>query len=33
MKTTADKIFEYLDYSDGFYIECGANESFWWAIK
>jgi FkbM family methyltransferase len=26
MKTTADKIFEYLDYSDGFYIECGAND-------
>ena len=26
MKTTADRIFEYLDYRDGFYIECGAND-------
>jgi len=26
MKTTADKIFEYFDYNDGLYIECGAND-------
>lgn len=26
MKTTADKIFEYFNYNDGFYIECGAND-------
>ena len=26
MKTTSEKIFEYFDYKNGFYIECGAND-------
>jgi FkbM family methyltransferase len=26
MKTTAEKVFEYFDYDNGFYIECGAND-------